>query len=136
VVAIAQRSFETLVPGRREADLYTHLFRRVYGRIACHFHERPETLDLKYMATISGHYWVVNAKGRQQQNYASTLHSMDYEISDGHGSIDGGQGIKLSELGVEVSSGFQTETRYCYPKEGERSELVARWVVAQSRMLW
>ena len=36
-VAAAQRSFEALVPPREGADLYTHLFRSVYGRIACHY---------------------------------------------------------------------------------------------------
>jgi hypothetical protein len=107
VVAAAQRAFEPLVPPREGADLYTHLFRSVYGRIACHYYARPETSDLKYMATIYGHYWVVKSTGKQQQNYASTLHYMDYVIGDGNGNIDGRQGIKLSEPGVEVLEVFK-----------------------------
>jgi hypothetical protein len=110
VVAAAQRAFEPLVPPREGADLYTHLFRSVYGRIACHYYARPETSDLKYMATIYGHYWVINSTGKQQQNYASTLHYMDYVIGDGHGNIDGRQGIKLSEPGVVVLEVFQPKS--------------------------
>ncbi len=107
VVAATQRAFETLVPACEGADLYTHLFRSVYGRIACHYYARPETSDLKYMATIYGHYWIVNAEGKKQQNYASTEHYMDYVIGDGHGNIDGRQGIKLSEPGVVVLEVFK-----------------------------
>ncbi len=107
VVEASQRAFESLVPARSGADLYTHLFRSVYGRIACHYYARPETLDLTYISTIYGHYWVVKATGKQQQNYASTLHYMDYAIGDGHGNIDGRQGIKLSEPGVEVLEVFK-----------------------------
>ena len=107
VVAAAQRAFEPLVPPREGADLYTHLFRSVYGRIACHYYALPQILDLKYMATIYGHYWVVKAEGKQQQNYASTLHYMDYVIGDGHGNIDGRQGIKLSKPSVEVLEVFK-----------------------------
>jgi len=109
VVAAAQRAFEPLVPAREGADLYTHLFRAVYGRIACHYYAKPETSDLTYMAVVYGHYWVVKSTGKQQQNYASTLHYMDYVIGDGAGNIDGRQGIKLSEPGVVVLEVFQTK---------------------------
>jgi Telomere resolvase len=107
VVAAAQRAFESLVPARQDGDLYTHLFRSVYGRIACYYYALPKVLDLKYMATIYGHYWVVNAEGERQQNYASTLHYMDYVIGDGAGNIDGRQGIKLSEPSVQVLEVFK-----------------------------
>ena len=62
------------------------------------------------MATIYGHYWVVNVAGKQQQNYASTLHYMDYAVGDGRGNIDGRQGIKLSEPGVEVLEVFKPKS--------------------------
>jgi Telomere resolvase len=107
VIAAAQRAFEGLVPPRSGADLYTHLFRSVYGRIACHYYARPETLDLKYMNAIYGHYWIVESTGKQQQDYEATMHYMDYVIGDGHGNVDGRQGIKLGEPGVEVLEVFK-----------------------------
>jgi hypothetical protein len=124
VVTAAQRAFETLVPPREGADLYTHLFRSVYGRIACHYYARPETLDLLYMATIYGHYWVAKASGKLQQNYASTMHYMDYVIGDGAGNIDGRQGIKLSEPGVVVLEVFQPKPVVPPQKEEKVKEVL------------
>lgn len=107
VVDAAQRHFADLVPARSDGDLYTHLFRAVYGRIACHYYARPQTSDFKYMATIYGHYWVIKATGKTLENYASTLHYSDYLIGDGKGNIDGRQGIRLGEPGVVLLEKFQ-----------------------------
>jgi hypothetical protein len=43
----------------------------------------------------------------QRRNYLSTLHYDDYKIGDGHGNIDGRQGIRLGEPGVKVLSVFE-----------------------------
>lgn len=119
VVESAQRAFDSLVPARSGADLYTHLCRSVYGQIACHYYARPETLNLKYISTIYGHYWVAKATGKLQQNYASTLHYMDYAIGDGAGNIDGRQGIKLSDPGVVVLEVFQPKPVVSTQKKGK-----------------
>ena len=76
-VEAAQRSFEALGEG---ADLYTLLFSlRLWEKY--HYYARGETLDLKYMATIYGHYWVVNVAGKRRGRFcASTLHYMEYAV--------------------------------------------------------
>jgi hypothetical protein len=107
VVDAAQRHFAELIPARLDGDLYTHLFRAVYGRIACHYYARPQTSDLLYMATIYGHYWLIKENGELKENYASTMHYTDYLIGDGKGNIDGRQGIKLGEPGVVLLEKFQ-----------------------------
>src|SRR5439155_14331016 len=82
----AQRAYDSLVPGRSGGDLYTHLFRSVYGRIATFYYAKPEISDLKYMSNIYGHYWLFKV-GELQSSYVSTLHYSDYLIVDGHGII-------------------------------------------------
>jgi telomere resolvase len=106
----ADRHFSSLVPYRtgREENLFTHLFRAVYGTIAIWLFCPPSVNALVYLATIEGHYWVIRAKTeKQRQNYLSTLHYDDYKIGDGQGNIDGRQGIRLGEPGVKVLAPFQ-----------------------------
>lgn len=128
VVEAAQRAFESLVPPREGADLYTHLFRAVYGRIACHYYAPPRISDLKYMSTIYGHYWVTGAEGKTQHSYLTTLHYSDYLIGDGAGNIDGRQGIKLSEPGVELLEVFVRAE-----KEGKTMEEADTLVIEEKK---
>lgn len=102
--AAADAAFADLVPARADGNLFTHLFRAVYGRIATFYYALPETADLKYMATIYGHYWVLKATGEKQQNYMSTLHYYDYQIGDAAIMAYSGkrQGVRLGLPGVEV----------------------------------
>jgi hypothetical protein len=99
VVATAQREFEALVPAREDDDLYTHLFRSVYGRIAVYYYARPETSDLKYMNEVYGH----------ERDYKTTMHYSDYLIGDSQGNIDGRQGTHLTLPGVKVLDVFEAE---------------------------
>lgn len=106
----ADRHFASLVPCRtgREESLYTHLFRAVYGTLAVWCFCPPSVNGLVYLATIEGHYWVLQAQTeRQRQNYLSTLHYDDYKVGNGQGNIDGRQGIRLGEPGVQVLARFQ-----------------------------
>lgn len=106
----ADRHFASLVPSRtgREDNLFTHLFRACYGTLATWLFAPPSVNSLVYMATIYGHYWVLQAKTEQQrQNYLSTLHYNDYKVGNGQGNIDGRQGIRLGEPGVRVLARFQ-----------------------------
>jgi hypothetical protein len=106
----ADRHFKALVPTRagREDNLFVHLLRAVYGTIATFYFAPPTINALVYLATIEGHYWLLRAESEEQRrNYLSTLHYDDYKIGDGHGNIDGRQGIRLGEPGVKVLSVFE-----------------------------
>ena len=119
----ADRHFASLVPSRtgREDNLFTHLFRACYGTLATWLFAPPSVNSLVYMATIYGHYWVLQAKTEQQrQNYLSTLHYNDYKVGNGQGNIDGRQGIRLGEPGVRVLARFQQAVEAQAQKE-ERS---------------
>ena len=105
----ANRWFRDLVPVRAgHDDLYTHLFRTIYGRIALFYFCPPRVNELQYLATIQGHYWVLNADTEEtQRHYITSLHYNDYRIASQDGNIDGRQGIKLGEPGVSVLAAFQ-----------------------------
>jgi len=115
--------FSAYVPPRSgRASLYTHLFRTIYARIAL-LYFAPETIvDIKYMSRIQGHYWVVEATGKQKDDYMATLHYNDYRIADGEGHIDGRQGIKLGLPGVSVLKVFdQKEKQDMAPRKKSSS---------------
>jgi hypothetical protein len=116
----AERHFSGLVPGRAGGDLYAHLFRAVYGCIATFFYAPPEILALRYLATIYGHYWVLQSSGKQQHDYTATLHYSDYAVSDAAVLAHGGkrQGIKLSAPGVEVLEIFKQKPVVITKKRG------------------
>jgi len=106
----ADRHFQGVIPKRtgREASLFVHLFRAIYGAIARLYFAPPTVNGLVYLATIEGHYWLLRANSEEQRrNYLSTLHYDDYKIGDGYGNIDGRQGIRLGESGVKVLNVFE-----------------------------
>ncbi len=103
-------SSSKLVPPRDDKDdLYTHLFRSVYGAIAVFYYCPPDIFPLKYLATIYGHYWVLESTGKQQEDYMATLRYADYEIGDAAIYAHNGKrkGIKLDAPGVEVLEVFK-----------------------------
>lgn len=109
VRAVATRHFGTLVPTRvgHEDQLYTHLFRSIYGQIAVLLFAPDTILNLDYMAEIYGHYWYKDEPNPQKRmSYSSTFHYMDYRIGAGPGQVDLRQGIKLGEPGVVVLKAF------------------------------
>jgi hypothetical protein len=110
VRAVATRHFGVLVPTRvgHEDQLYTHLFRSIYGQIAVLYFAPDTVLNLDYLAEIYGHYWYKDADTQQKRmSYSSTFHYMDYRIGTGPGQVDLRQGIKLGEPGVVVLKAFQ-----------------------------
>jgi hypothetical protein len=109
VRATTHRHFQQLIRIRaNDVNVYTHACRAVYGRIATYYFAPPTVNALVYLATIQGHYWLLRADSEEQRrNYLSTLHYDDYKIGDGHGNIDGRQGIRLGEPGVKVLSVFE-----------------------------
>lgn len=118
----ADKHFSGLVPARSGGDLYTHLFRSVYGAIAVFYYAPAETLAIKYLSTIYGHYWVLAASGETQHNYQTTLHYQDYAIGDAAVLAHGGkrQGVKLGVSGVEVLEVFQPKEVSSVQKRGKK----------------
>lgn len=108
VAQACDRHFTGLVPQREGKDnLYTHLFRAVYARIAVFYYCPVQVADIVYMAAIQGHYQVLEAgNAKLRRSYASTRNYFDYKIGDGKGNIDGRQGIKLGQPSVEVLEVF------------------------------
>jgi hypothetical protein len=58
-----------------------------------------------YVNAILGQFQARNEQ--QRRDYAATMHYFDYRIGDGAGQIDGRQGIRLSEPGIEVLEVFR-----------------------------
>ncbi|MBD3557326.1 hypothetical protein H6S82_00385 [Planktothrix sp. FACHB-1355] len=111
VVKACDRHFCELVPHRSGRDnLYTHLFRCIYARIATHFYASPRVSDIEYMATIMGHFQILDAEDPSlRRSLVSSRHYNDYRIGDRNGNIDGRQGIKLGLPGVEVIEVFKKQ---------------------------
>lgn len=104
VACACDRHFLGLVPLRSGRDnLYTHLFRTIYARIATHWYAPPNVADIEFMAAIQGHYQILDEQNPElRRSLVSSRHYNDYKIGDGNGNIDGRQGIKLTTPGVSV----------------------------------
>lgn len=108
VRALANERLSGIIPLRSDREsVTTHLNRCVYGRLAVHYFAPEWVSDIAYMATVYGHYWQKDEQSEPQLNYQSTLHYYDYVIGDGQGNIDGRQGLRLGEPGVEVLDQFR-----------------------------
>ncbi len=114
VIEAIAHHFTHLVPQREGKDnLYTHLFRAVYARMAVWYYCPPHVADIFYMATIQGHYRFLNSDDQEYRlNFASTAHYYDYQISDrlivSHGGVR--QGIWLERPGVELLASLQSDS--------------------------
>lgn len=109
VAKACDRHFSDLIPQREGKDnLYTHLFRCIYARIAVLYYCPVRVADIVYMAAIQGHYQILEAPDAElRRSYASTRNYFDYKIGDRTGNIDGRQGIKLEQPDVEVIEVFK-----------------------------
>jgi hypothetical protein len=109
----ADRHFAELVPVREgRTSLYSHLMRSVYGRIAVFWFAPPKVSAMHYMATIFGHFEFEDLETEDlRQNYTSNAHYADYVIADKEGNIDGRQGLKLGQAGVELLERFKPKSR-------------------------
>lgn len=109
----ANKHFVDLVPVREgKADLYGHLFRSVYARIAVFWYCPPSIADVHFMATIQGHTEFFEEQTEEaRRSYASNAHYFDYKIADRNGNIDGRQGVKLGTRDVELLEVFKPKPR-------------------------
>ncbi|MEO1353015.1 MAG: protelomerase family protein [Cyanobacteria bacterium J06635_15] len=113
VAQVCDRTFSDLVPPRDGKDnLYTHLFRAVYGTIASFWFCPPSVPELEFRAAIQGHYKVLE-EGRTElrRSLAAARHYFDYEIADQVIAQYGGKrkGVRLNEPGVLVLGEFRDE---------------------------
>jgi hypothetical protein len=117
----ANKHFTSLVPVREgKDDLYGHLFRSVYARIAVFWYAPPSVADTHYMATIQGHTQFFEQETEEaRRSYASTAHYSDYKIADRDGNIDGRQGLKLGARDVELLEAFKPKSRRKEPMTTE-----------------
>ncbi|MEM9008340.1 MAG: hypothetical protein AAGE59_33120 [Cyanobacteria bacterium P01_F01_bin.86] len=99
-------------PREGKDNLYTHLFRAVYGTIASFWFCPPSVPELEFRAAIQGHYKVLE-EGRTElrRSLAAARHYFDYEIADAVIATHGGKrkGVRLYEPGVKVLGEFQGE---------------------------
>jgi hypothetical protein len=109
----ANTHFQELIPARHgKDDLYGHLFRSVYPRIACFWYCPPTIADMHFMATIQGHTDFFELETEEaRRSYGSQAHYSDYRIADSSGNIDGRQGLKLGTRGVELLEVFKPKPR-------------------------
>ncbi|MEM8810134.1 MAG: protelomerase family protein, partial [Cyanobacteria bacterium P01_G01_bin.38] len=111
VAQVCDRTFAELVSPREGKDnLYTHLFRAVYGTIASFWFCPPQVPELEFRAAIQGHYKVLE-EGRTElrRSLAAARHYFDYEIADAVIAKHGGRrkGVRLGEPGVLVLGEFR-----------------------------
>lgn len=112
---VANAVFGHLVPwtpdpeGRQKGNLYTALFRKVYGRLAVFYYAPPETLDITYMNHVYGHYKAFEDTGDIERQYDTTMSYLTYQIADAVVFTHQGkrQGVKLSDPGVQVLEVFR-----------------------------
>jgi hypothetical protein len=87
------------------AQLYTHVLRAAYPRLAIFFFLPAHVEAIAYANRILGH--VANKNGELVPNYQSTLYYMTYKILADDGTVDGREGVRLMEPGVEVLEKFK-----------------------------
>lgn len=108
VKAVVVQTFGDLIEaplGR--AELYTHVLRAVYPRLCIHYFLPPRVNETAYANALLGH--VANRDGVLVPNLNSTLFYMSYKILADDGTVDGREGIKLCEPGVEVLEQFKSD---------------------------
>jgi hypothetical protein len=97
--AAANRHFAGLIPQRNEREnLYTHGFRAVYAQLAVYAFCPKSVNNMLYANTILGQWQAKNE--RQIRDFLTTAHYFDYYV-------DGGQGNRLEEPGVEILEAFK-----------------------------
>jgi flagellar biosynthesis GTPase FlhF len=120
VIDRCDRHFSALIPKRKDDDknLYTHLFKSVYGAIACHWYCPVNVPEIEFRAAILGHYKILNESDEKRRlSMASTRNYFDYKIANEFGNnINGALGIKLDLPGVEIIERFQATTSLSPPR--------------------
>jgi hypothetical protein len=105
--------FQEIIPARDGEEISPQVLRSVYLRLAIFFYA-PVNVDAEtFAAEISGH----RKKGKasetdpDERSYGAAPHYAEYKLVDSKGQIDGRQGVKLSEPGVEVLAVFSQGAR-------------------------
>jgi hypothetical protein len=112
VKQVANQHFSTLIPCRdNKTDLYTHICRSVYARIAVYYYCPPTIADVHFMATVQGHYKQMQGSEELRRSYESNPSYADYKIAAADGNIDGRQGLHLGMAGVELLDVFKPKPR-------------------------
>jgi len=123
VRATANSWFQDLIPTpKKHKDVYTHLCRSVYGCIAVFWFCPPRLSHITYLATIMGHYWVLDAETEKvKRDRVASLRYDDYKIGDEaiYRAKGRRQGVKLEEPGVSVLKAFQSAPAEPVLAEGE-----------------
>ena len=103
------RYFSDLVPPRKDGDdLYTHLFKAVYGTIASFWYCPITVPEMEFRAEIQGHYQILDEQNPElRRSLIAGRNYLDYKISDGKGNIDGRLGIKLGLPSVKTIEKFE-----------------------------
>ncbi|WP_010474803.1 protelomerase family protein [Acaryochloris sp. CCMEE 5410] len=111
VVTACDRTFWDLLDHERvEGNIYNHLSRTVYARIATLWYAPPQILDIDFMAAIQGHTIILGTNDLEDKKaLAEKRHYFDYQIGTQQGQIDSRQGIRLSDPDVSFLENFQGE---------------------------
>ncbi len=115
VIRACDRAFANLVPLRAGKDnLYTHLFRAIYGTISTFWYCPPRVNATEFKAAIQGHYGILDEENPElRRSLSASRHYSDYEIADRVIAQYNGQrqGIKLGYGGVQPIEVFKPAWR-------------------------
>lgn len=104
VSASVKQHFVLLIPARDGESISTQTMRAIYLRLALFFY-CPVLVNVDaFIAEISGHRSYFG--DQEVRGHGANVHYNDYAVSDQEGNIDGRQGVKLGQAGVEVLSVF------------------------------
>jgi hypothetical protein len=110
VRAAVTHFFAGLVPSAEEEEgeeqLFSHLFRALYGTLAV-WRYCPQWVDPDtFMAKILGHSYLARVQGQERLNYLSQHFYHRFVILGPDGRLDGRRGIALGEPGVRLLEGL------------------------------
>jgi hypothetical protein len=96
-------------PRHGNDDLYMHLFRAVYATIAVYFYCPQHINATLFKAEIQGHRMIAGTKSKKTlRSYAASRHYSDDYIADETGKVDGRQGVRFRQPGVQLLEAFTT----------------------------
>jgi hypothetical protein len=109
---------DLIPPPDGRSTVYTHLGRGVYPRLSILFFLPRHVSQVAYVAHLLG--LSKEEAGEVVPNYDTALYYMRYKIVDDAGVVDGREGIRSSDAGVEVLDVFKLspqESKMLYPQE-------------------
>jgi Telomere resolvase len=132
------KHFADLIPAPvGKDDLFVHLFRSVYARIATYWYCPNEVTDLSFFSAICGHFELIGETEEQRRIFADSQSYVRYQILTLNNEIDGRHGVRRGEKGVETLRVFQQkpeEAEETTPKK-EKDHTIVRLRPATARSL-